>query len=105
MREGVNKVVDQLIMFGTPNIGSAFGKVDSTRQLSSLFTTLAINTFPALAPFGGALVYLLNRSKKISPTLGQMNPNSSRPSTSAPIPEWPATSATTRNQPAKSWPD
>lgn len=50
--------------------------VDSARQLSSLLTTLEINTFPTLAPFGGALVYLLNRSKKLTPTLEQMNPGS-----------------------------
>ena len=75
-REEGNKVVDHLVMFGTPNVGSPFGKIDSARTLSGLLTTLAINTFPAFAPFGGALVYLLNRSKKISPTLEQMNPAS-----------------------------
>ena len=75
-REGGNKVVDHLVMFGTPNIGSPFGEVESARQLSSLLTTLAINMFPWFAPFGGALVYLLNRSKRITPTLEQMNPTS-----------------------------
>lgn len=75
-REEGNKVVDHLVMFGTPNVGSPFGKIDSARQLSGVLTTLAINTFPAIAPYGGALVYLLNRSKKISPTLEQMNPTS-----------------------------
>ena len=75
-REGGNKVVDHLVMFGTPNVGSPFGMVDSARTLSSLLTTLAINTIPAFAPFGGALVYLLNRSRKITPTLEQMNPTS-----------------------------
>ena len=75
-REGGNKVVDHLVMFGTPNVGSPFGEVDSARQLSSMLTTLAIATFPAFTPFCGALVYLLNRSKKITPTLEQMNPTS-----------------------------
>lgn len=37
---------------------------------------MAINSFPAFAPFGGAIVYLLNRSKKVTPTLEQMNPSS-----------------------------
>jgi hypothetical protein len=73
-QEGGNKVVDHLVMFGTPNVGSPFGKIDSARKLSGVLTTLALNTFPAFAPFGGALVYLLNRSKKISPTLEQMHP-------------------------------
>ena len=75
-REGGNKVVDHLVMFGTPNVGSPFGKVDSARQLSGVLTTLAINTFPAFAPFGGALLYLLNRSQNLTPCLEQMNPTS-----------------------------
>ena len=75
-REGGNKVVDHLVMFGTPNDGSPFGKVESARQLSSIVTTLAINTFPAFAPFGGALLYLLNGSRKLTPSLEQMNPTS-----------------------------
>ena len=75
-REGGNKVVDHLVMFGTPNVGSPFGVVDSARNVSAALTTLAINTFPALAPFGGALIYLLNRSKKLTPTLEQMNATS-----------------------------
>ncbi|MEK6261071.1 MAG: caspase family protein [Planctomycetota bacterium] len=75
-REGGNKVVDHLVMFGTPNVGSPFGQVDSARQLSSLLTALAINTFPIFTPFGIALVYLLNRSMKLTPTLEQMNPTS-----------------------------
>lgn len=75
-REGGNKVVDHLVMFGTPNVGSPFGKWSSARQLSSVLTTLAINAFPAFVPFGGVIVYLLNRSKKVTPTLEQMNPES-----------------------------
>lgn len=75
-REGGNKVVDHLVMFGTPNVGSPFGEVDSARTLSSLLTTLAINTFPPIAPYGGVLIYLLNRSRKLTPTLEQMNPTS-----------------------------
>ena len=44
-------------------IGSPFGYVDSARKLSSVLTTLALNTFPLFAPYGGAIVYLLNRSQ------------------------------------------
>jgi len=75
-REGGNRIVDHLVMFGTPNVGSPFGVVDSARTVSAALTTLAINTIPALAPFGGALIYLLNRSRKLTPTLEQMNPTS-----------------------------
>ena len=75
-REGGGKIVDHLVMFGTPNNGSPFGKVGAARKLTSLLTTLAINTFPAIAPFGGALLSTLVRSKKVTPTLEQMNPSS-----------------------------
>jgi pimeloyl-ACP methyl ester carboxylesterase len=75
-REGGNRVVDHLVMFGTPNNGSPFGKVDMARRLSSLLTTLAINTFPPFAPFGAALLSVLVRSQKVTPTLEQMNPGS-----------------------------
>jgi pimeloyl-ACP methyl ester carboxylesterase len=70
------EVVDHLVMFGTPNAGSPFGYVDSARQLATLLTTLALNAFPALAPFGSGLVWLLNRSARLTPTLEQMNPES-----------------------------
>lgn len=63
-------------MFGTPNVGPPFGLLESARQISCVLTTPAINMFPAFAPSGGALVYLLNRSKKLTPTLEQMNPAS-----------------------------
>ena len=75
-REGGNRVVDHLIMFGTPNNGSPFGKVDMARRLTSLLTTLAINTIPAFAPFGAALLSALVRSQKLTPTLEQLNPGS-----------------------------
>jgi pimeloyl-ACP methyl ester carboxylesterase len=75
-QEGGKDFVDELVMFGTPNVGSPFGRVDTARDLMSMLTTLAINTFPAVAAFGGALVYLLTRSKKLTPTLEQMHPDS-----------------------------
>lgn len=75
-REGGNQVVDHLVMFGTPNAGSPFGHVDFARQLATLLTTLALNAFPAFAPFGSGLVWLLNRSSRLTPTLEQMNPGS-----------------------------
>lgn len=75
-REGGNRVVDHLVMFGTPNNGSPFGKVNMARRLSSLLTTLAINTFPPFAPFGAALLSVLVRLQKVTPTLEQMAPNS-----------------------------
>ena len=63
-------------MCGTPNTGSPFGKIDSARNLTSVLTTLAMNTFPLFAPFGAGLLTVLGRSRKISPMLEQMNPKS-----------------------------
>jgi len=75
-QEGGNKIVDHLVMFGTPNVGSPFGQVSAARKILGILTTLAINMQPAATPFVGALIYMLNRSKKLTPTLEQMNPTS-----------------------------
>ena len=75
-REAGSRFIDHLVMCGTPNQGSPFGKIDSARSLTGLLTTWAINAFPAFAPFGTGLLTLLGRSKKISPTLEQMAPES-----------------------------
>ncbi len=75
-REGGNKVVDHLVMCGTPNVGSPFGKINGARNLSHALTTVAINTCPVFAPFGGALLYALNRSRKLTHCLEQMDPAS-----------------------------
>ena len=60
---GGNQVVDHLVMCGTPNAGSPFGKIDSARNLTGVLTTLAMNTFPAFAPFGAGLLTVLGRSR------------------------------------------
>jgi pimeloyl-ACP methyl ester carboxylesterase len=75
-REGGDRIVDHLVMCGTPNLGSAFGEIDSARNLAGVLTGWAVNAFPAFALFGAALLTLLGRSKKISPTLEQMAPES-----------------------------
>ena len=76
-REGGNRVVDHLVMFGTPNVGSPFGKVDigaaalqradhaGDQHVSGRSRRLAERS-----------LYLLNRSQKVTPTLEQMNPSS-----------------------------
>jgi hypothetical protein len=75
-REGGHQFIDHLVMCGTPNQGSPFGRIDTARSLAGLLTTWAINAFPAFAPFGTGLLTVLGRSKKISPTLEQMAPES-----------------------------
>ncbi|MCI5161725.1 MAG: hypothetical protein D3917_06825 [Candidatus Electrothrix sp. AX5] len=75
-QEGGNKLVDHLVMCGTPNVGSPFGKIDSARKLTGVLTTWSMNFFAAFAPFGAGLLTVLGRSKKVTPTLEQMNPDS-----------------------------
>lgn len=75
-REGGNAMVDHLVMCGTPNNGSPFGKIDTARKILNVLTGVAMNYIPALIPFNGAILFALNRSKKITPTLEQMNPAS-----------------------------
>lgn len=75
-REGGKDVVDHLVMCGTPNHGSPFGKVEDARKLLSVLMGLAANYIPALVPFAAPILLLLNRSQKLTPTLAQMNPDS-----------------------------
>lgn len=75
-REGGNTMVDHLVMCGTPNRGSPFGKIEIARKLFNVLTGVAMNYIPALIPFTGAMLFALNRSRKITPTLEQMHPAS-----------------------------
>lgn len=73
---GGNRMVDHLVMCGTPNNGSPFGQVQFARKALNALTIIGLNTVPALAPALAVVGTLLNRSKKITPTLEQMNPKS-----------------------------
>jgi hypothetical protein len=75
-REGGQAVVDHLVMCGTPNGGSPFGRIDEARQLVARLTEVAANHLPALLPFSAAMLFLLNRSRLLTPALEQMNPAS-----------------------------
>ena len=75
-REGGNALVDHLVMCGTPNNGSPFGKIDDARKIFNVLIGLAANYLPALIPFSAPILFVLNRSKKVTPTLMQMDPGS-----------------------------
>lgn len=75
-REGGKACVDHLVMCGTPNNGSPFGRIDGARKIAKLLTGLAMNYLPATIPVASALMLLLNRSSKVTPALEQMNPDS-----------------------------
>lgn len=75
-REHGHRIVDHLVMCGTPNNGSPFGRIDQARKVLTMLTSLALNYLPALIPFSSAVLLLLNRSQRLTPTLEQMNPAS-----------------------------
>ena len=72
-RGGGDKVVDHLVMCGTPNEGSPFGRIGSARKVLEVLATIGVNFAPQ---FCGPALMLLGRSKKLTPTLEQMNPDS-----------------------------
>ena len=75
-REGGQALVDHLVMCGTPNQGSPFGKVDDARKIFTMLTGLAANVAPALVPFSAPMLFVLNRSVNVTPTLEQMDAGS-----------------------------
>ncbi len=72
---GGGAVVDHLVMCGTPNGGSPFGKVDTGRKVLGVLAGVAMNV-PALVPFGPAVGFMLRRSNNVTVTLEQMNASS-----------------------------
>ncbi|MFK7734276.1 MAG: caspase family protein, partial [Pseudomonadales bacterium] len=68
--------VDHLVMCGTPNNGSPFGKIGTARTILGGLSTLALNTFPIATPYCAIPLMLMERSKKLTPCLEQMNPAS-----------------------------
>jgi len=75
-REGGQAVVDHLVMCGTPNAGSPFGKVAGARGIATMLLGLAANVAPAALPFAAPLALAVNRSERLTPTLEQMHPDS-----------------------------
>ena len=79
VRKGDN-LVDQMIMFGTPNGGSPFGNVPGYLNILTKLMGVALNFGK---PLVGAILKQLSRfnkgltsSKKVTKTLGQMAPDS-----------------------------
>jgi pimeloyl-ACP methyl ester carboxylesterase len=75
-REDGRRVVDHLVMCGTPNNGSPLGQVEDARKILTVLTTLAMNFLPIAVPHLGAALMALNGTRKLTPTLEQMNPAS-----------------------------
>jgi hypothetical protein len=75
-REGGHRIVDHLVMCGTPNGGSPFGRIEDARKIVGMLTTLAMNYLPAVVPHLAPVLLLLNATRALTPTLEQMNPDS-----------------------------
>ncbi|WP_164156017.1 caspase family protein [Sandarakinorhabdus rubra] len=69
-------LVDHLVMCGTPNAGSPFGRIDAARNLATLLLGLAGNAMPPLLGWAVPLASALNATRALTPTLEQMNPAS-----------------------------
>ena len=74
---GGNKVIDHLILAGTPNNGSNFGKIESARKFAIAALDLSANFFPNFIPFSGYLLKGLRTAADVFVTLGQMDPTKS----------------------------
>ncbi len=75
-REGGHEYVDALILAGTPNNGSNFGKIEGFRKFSVTVLDLALNFLPHLIPFAATALKILKTPANVLVTLGQMNPKS-----------------------------
>ncbi len=67
------QVAGHLVMCGTPNRGSPFGRIGSGRKILEVLATIGVNFAPQ---FCGPALMLLGRSRKLTPTLEQMDPDS-----------------------------
>jgi pimeloyl-ACP methyl ester carboxylesterase len=75
-RGGGRATIDHLVMCGTPNGGSPFGKVGGAMAIARMLGDLAANVAPASLPFVAPLRAILKAAGGVTPTLEQMNPAS-----------------------------
>lgn len=73
---GCHKWVDNLIMFGTPNGGSRFGKIADYQNFAIVGLTLAMNFLKPLTAQLAGLLFGLKASKNLTRTLDQMRQDS-----------------------------
>jgi len=76
-----DNMVDRLFMFGTPNGGSAFGKIPEFRDRLVQLLTISLNFTKGWTGWVHALLDVTNKiligSKQVTRTLAQMNPEHS----------------------------
>lgn len=76
-RDGGSQIASRLIMVGTPNNGSNFGKVEGARKFAITALDMAANYVPDMIPYSGYILKGLKMSAQILTTLGQMDPKGS----------------------------
>lgn len=74
-RLGGDRVVDRLILAGTPNAGSLFDSLDAYRHFAALALEIALNYLAPLIPAAGTLLVALQRADGLPESLGQMGPD------------------------------
>jgi pimeloyl-ACP methyl ester carboxylesterase len=75
-REKGNQFINHLVLAGTPNRGSAFADMAEYKNLAITVLTISLNFLKPLITFAGALLFTLNQSKTLTPTLEQMGRHS-----------------------------
>lgn len=73
---GGNKMVDQIILVGTPNAGSNFGNLVSGNGFGALSLSIALNLIPTLLQSATSFFGKVKREGGILQTLRQMAPDS-----------------------------
>lgn len=75
-QEQGNEFIDRLILAGTPNHGSNFGKIESARSFAVVVLDLAMNFIPSMVPFAATALKILKAPTQVLVTLGEMEPSS-----------------------------
>lgn len=75
-QEQGHELVDRLILAGTPNHGSNFGKIESARSFAVVVLDLALNFIPSMVPFAATALKILKAPTQVLVTLGEMEPSS-----------------------------
>ncbi len=75
-KEGGHAFVEQCILVGAPNNGSAYGKIDAYRLWAQNVLELAMNFIPTAVPFSGFLLKFFRTAHDLTGSIAQLDPAS-----------------------------
>jgi pimeloyl-ACP methyl ester carboxylesterase len=75
-KEGGKAYVSHCILVGTPNNGSAYGKIDAYRQWASTIMDFSLNFLPHVVPFSGFVLKFLKTANDLTGSIAQLDPAS-----------------------------